>query len=455
MKKPTILFIDDQKSARDLFSRQLDPERFRPLTAPGVLAAEEMIRQEAPDVIVTDLRMPDIDGLDGLERFHALDPELPVILITAFGTVETAVEAMKRGAFDYVRKPFDTGELEIVIDRALGHRNLLRENARLRSEVARKSASDDIICRAPAMMSVMDLAARVAPSDFSVLILGESGTGKDLFAKRIHQLSNRATAPFVSLNCSAIPEHLLESELFGHEKGAFSGATNARAGFFAEADGGTLFLDEIGDMSPNLQPKLLRVLQNGEYYRVGSRRLTKTDVRLVCASNRRIEELVEKGQFRQDLYYRINTVRIALPPLRQRTEDIPLLVEHFLQKLRKTFPHVPSRLNAQAVRHLLDYGWPGNVRELEHVMERSCLVCDGDELRADDLPPEIRGTASSGVAVAERPYKDARRDFERNYFLQLLASAEGNIQKAAELAGIHRSTLYEKLAALQIAVERE
>ncbi|MFZ4579846.1 MAG: sigma-54-dependent transcriptional regulator, partial [Myxococcota bacterium] len=337
MKKPTILFIDDQKSARDLFSRQLDPERFRPLTAPGVLAAEELIRQEAPDVIVTDLRMPDIDGLDGLERFHTLDPELPVILITAFGTVETAVEAMKRGAFDYVRKPFDTGELEIVIDRALGHRNLLRENARLRSEVARKSASDDIICRAPAMMSVMDLAARVAPSDFSVLILGESGTGKDLFAKRIHQLSNRASAPFVSLNCSAIPEHLLESELFGHEKGAFSGATNARAGFFAEADGGTLFLDEIGDMSPNLQPKLLRVLQNGEYYRVGSRRLTKTDVRLVCASNRRIEELVEKGQFRQDLYYRINTVRIALPPLRQRTEDIPLLVEHFLQKLRKTF----------------------------------------------------------------------------------------------------------------------
>jgi DNA-binding NtrC family response regulator len=455
MKKPTILFIDDQKSARDLFSRQLDPERFRPLTAPGVLAAEELIRQEAPDVIVTDLRMPDIDGLDGLERFHTLDPELPVILITAFGTVETAVEAMKRGAFDYVRKPFDTGELEIVIDRALGHRNLLRENARLRSEVARKSASDDIICRAPAMMSVMDLAARVAPSDFSVLILGESGTGKDLFAKRIHQLSNRASAPFVSLNCSAIPEHLLESELFGHEKGAFSGATNARAGFFAEADGGTLFLDEIGDMSPNLQPKLLRVLQNGEYYRVGSRRLTKTDVRLVCASNRRIEELVEKGQFRQDLYYRINTVRIALPPLRQRTEDIPLLVEHFLQKLRKTFPHVPARLNAQAVRHLLDYGWPGNVRELEHVMERSCLVCDGDELRADDLPPEIRGTASTGIAVAERAYKDARRDFERNYFLQLLASAEGNIQKAAELAGIHRSTLYEKLAALQIAVDRE
>ena len=458
MKRPNILFIDDQQSARDLFMRLLDPHKYNPVVAPGVAAAEDYLRHETADVVVTDLRMPDIDGLEGLERLHATDPDLPVVLITAFGTVETAVEAMKRGAFDYLRKPFDPGELEIVIDRAIVHRQLLRENQRLRSEVARRAASEDIICAAPAMSAVMDLVARVAPSDFSVLMLGESGTGKDVFAKRIHQLSGRSGQSFVSINCSAIPEHLLESELFGHEKGAFSGASQSREGFFAEADGGTLFLDEIGDMSLALQPKLLRVLQNGEYYRVGSRRLAKTDVRLVCASNRAIEDLVDKGQFRQDLYYRINTVRIDLPPLRERTEDIPALIAHFLHRLAQHHPRMPKSVSAQAMSLLLDYPWPGNVRELEHVIERSSLVCDGDEIRPECLPRELRGRAGASMAAAapvDRPYKEARRAFEHAYFVQLLERSGHNVQKAAELAGLHRSTLYEKLAALGVPHEQD
>ena len=457
MRLPAILFVDDQRSARELFVRLIDPEKYVPLTAASVTEAQDLIRSERPDVVVTDLRMPEVDGLEGLERFHKMDPDLPVILITAFGTVETAVEAMKRGAFDYIRKPFEPSEIEIVIDRAVKHRNLVRENARLRSEVAKKFSAGNIVCRSPAMATVMELIDRVAPSDFSVLILGESGTGKDLFAKRVHHLSLRAQKPFVSINCSAIPEHLLESELFGYEKGAFSGAVSSKAGFFSEADGGTLFLDEIGDMSLNLQPKLLRVLQDGEYYAVGSRRLSKSNVRLVCASNQNIQGLVEEGRFRQDLYYRINTVKVVLPPLRERPEDIPLLVEHFRTRIAKHSPRVPKGVTAAAMRCLLEYQWPGNVRELEHAIERASLVCDADELRPEDLPPELRcngvqpAAKSNGHSTA---YKNARNEFERSYFTRLLAETGGNIQKAAAIAGIHRTTFYEKLTKLDIKFDR-
>ncbi len=457
MKKPVVLFIDDQQSARDLFIRLLDPARYQPVVAPGVKAAEDYLRTGPADVVVTDLRMPDVDGLEGLERLHAIDADLPVVLITAFGTVETAVEAMKRGAFDYLRKPFDPGELEIVIDRALQHRQLLQENKHLRSQVARNSTSAAIVCDAPAMLPVIRLISRVAGSDASVLMLGESGTGKDVFAQQIRKLSHRAAAPFVSINCSAIPEHLLESELFGHEKGAFSGANTARDGFFAEADGGTLFLDEIGDMSLALQPKLLRVLQNGEYYRVGSRRLAKTDVRLVSASNQAMEDLVERGQFRRDLYYRINTVRIDLPPLRQRMEDLPKLAELFLAKARERDPGLPSRWSAAALQALMAYHWPGNVRELQHMVQRAALVTDGDVIQPEALPEALQHSpAAKGLHVAEDlPFKEAKKSFEHSYFSRLLDRSGHNVQRAADAAGLHRSTLYEKLAALGIATEGE
>jgi two-component system response regulator HydG len=455
MKRPKILFVDDQKSARDLFVRLIDPSKYEAVVAAAVVEAEEQMVQLRPDVVITDLRMPNLDGLKGLERFHQIDPDVPVILITAFGTVETAVEAMKRGAFDYLRKPFEPSEIEIVIDRAVRHHNLLRENAQLRSEVERKFSRTNIICRSPAMAAVMDLVSRAAPSDFSVLIQGESGTGKDLIAKLIHYTSPRSAAPYISINCSAIPEHLLESELFGYVKGAFSGATTSKAGFFAKADGGTLFLDEIGDMSPNLQPKLLRVLHDGEYYPVGSRQLSRTNVRVICASNQDIAALVEKGSFRQDLYYRINTVRVLLPPLRERKEEIPLLVEHFFSRLRQKSPGAPGRLSVTAMRCLLEYHWPGNVRELEHAIERASLVCDSDEIQPEHLPPEVRGGESAPTEAASGNYKEARKAFEQRYFKRLLSKTGGNIQKAAEIAGIHRTTLYDKLGKLNIESGRE
>ena len=448
MTRPTILFIDDQTAARELFARTLDLSRYQPALAPGVVAAEGYLHGHRVDVIVTDLRMPDVDGLEGLERLHAIDPEVPIVLMTAFGTVETAVQAMKRGAFDYLSKPFDPDELALVIERALQHRGLLRENRQLRSQVARQAPSPELVCRDPAMQAALRLVERVAPSDAAVLLCGESGTGKDVMAQQLHRQSHRANGPFVSLNCSAIPEHLLESELFGHEKGAFSGASTARDGFFCEADGGTLFLDEIGDLGLGLQPKLLRVLQDGEFYRVGSRRLQHTDVRLVCASNRALEKLVEDGSFRQDLYYRINTVRIELPPLRQRPQDIAPLCELFLGRLRARDPRAPLRLTAAALQALQGYPWPGNVRELQHAIERAALVAEGDAITPECLPGELLGRPGPLRQADDAPYKDARRTFETDYFSRLLTRAHHNVHRAADLAGLHRSTLYEKLAAL-------
>lgn len=454
MKLPKILFVDDQKSARSLFVRILDKEKYESRAAESVVEAEAMLNEVGADVVVTDLRMPGIDGLEGLQRFHQIDADLPVVLITAFGSVETAVEAMKLGAFDYVRKPFEPSELIIVINRALEHRRLVKENAELRSQVA-KQFQADIVCESPAMQSIMTLVARVAPSDYPVLIQGESGTGKDVFARLIHKQSLRAKGPYVSLNCSAIPEHLLESELFGYEKGAFSGADSTQEGFFSRADGGTLFLDEIGDMSSSLQPKLLRVLQDGEYYAVGSRKVSKADVRLVCASNQNIPARVESGEFRKDLYYRINTVCISLPPLRERVEDIPALIDYFLGRIREKSPNAPVGVARPAMHLMLDYAWPGNVRQLLHVVERAALISDGELILPEALPVELKGERQG---VPEQfvlsPFKEARRVFETRYFRRLLEESRGNVQKAAELAGVHRTTLYEKLAKLKIEVER-
>ncbi|MCA9665151.1 MAG: sigma-54-dependent Fis family transcriptional regulator [Myxococcales bacterium] len=479
-KRARILFVDDQKSAREVALRMFDDKSFDVSLAASVAEADELLAAQRPSVIVTDLRMPDVDGLEGLKRWREIDPDLPIILVTAFGTVETAVEAMKHGAFDYVRKPFEPKELLLVVERALEHRALVEENRALRSQIKRQRQDADLVYRSSQMAQVVDLVDRVAPTDFAVLITGESGTGKDVIARLIHRRSARADKAFVSLNCSAIPEHLLESELFGFERGAFSGAETAREGFFTKANGATLFLDEIGDMSVNLQPKLLRVLQDGEFYAVGSRQIARTDVRLICASNQDIPALVAQGRFRQDLYYRINTVRIELPPLRERPEDIAPLVEHFRTHLPEA-SHAPSGVSAAAMRLLLEYRWPGNVRELGHAVERAALVCDSEHIEPEHLPPEIRRdakSAASSTAAAHAPasehehahdaldglddeggaspanLRDAREAFERAYFARLLQQTGGNVQKSAELAGIHRTTLYEKLAKLGIEIDR-
>jgi two-component system, NtrC family, response regulator AtoC len=441
MSRTRVLFVDDQPRARQLFLRALDADRFDGRAAEGVVAAMAVLDHWRPEVIVTDLRMPEVDGLEGLARFRARVPDVPVVVVTAFGSVETAVEAMRRGAFDYLNKPFDPGHIEVVLDRALAHCKLVNENARLRGQV---DAGPQVIGVSAPMLEAVAMVDRFAPSDYPVLIGGESGTGKDVFARLIHARSRRAHRPFVTLNCSAIPEQLLESELFGHEKGAFSGAVTARTGFFAHAHEGTLFLDEIGDLSPALQPKLLRVLQDGEFYPVGARQPKRADVRLLCASNQDIPEQVAQGAFRSDLFYRLNTLSIILPPLRERPEDIAPLARFFLGQLhRRALPFPPPQdIDADAMTLLQAHHWPGNARELAHVIERAALMAEGDLLLRAHLPPPLRGDGGPEPTG----FQAARDAFERQYFRALLERHGGSVQRAAGAAGLHRTTLYEKLA---------
>jgi len=444
--KPRVMVIDDLDSARHMVKRALS-RSYEVYDFPSVAEALPAVDRAEFDCVVTDLRMPDIDGLTGLGKFKEKLPDLPVVIVTAFATVETAVEAMKAGAFDYLKKPFDPDELEIIVARAVEHMKLRRENAQLKSALDGTFSVHGIVGRSAAMREMVSILERVAPTDVSLLVEGESGTGKDMVARAVHGMSKRASGPYVALNMSAIPEQLAESELFGHEKGAFTGAETARAGFFAEAEGGTLFLDEIGLLHPTLQAKLLRVLQDGDYIPVGARRPKKANVRIVCATNEDLKKNVEAGKFREDLYYRIRVVPIRLPPLRERREDIPLLVAHLTKKHALRLGRPPLEPDAEAMRALLDHAWPGNVRELEHALERALLLARGEALTLGDLPPELsKGAAPAEPDHGEGGYRHARDAWEKRYFQELLDEAGGSVTKAAELAGLHRSTLYEKLA---------
>jgi len=440
--KPQVMVIDDLDSARQMVKRALS-RSYDVYDFASVAEALPALDRAAFDCVITDLRMPGIDGLEGLKRFHQKIPALPVIIVTAFATVETAVEAMKAGAFDYLKKPFDPEELELLVGRAVEHMRLRRENEQLRSALDGSFSVQGIVGRSNAMREVVSILERVAPTDVPILIEGESGTGKDMVARAVHGLSKRAGA-YIALNMSAIPESLAESELFGHEKGAFTGAETTRAGFFAEAERGTLFLDEIGLLAPTLQAKLLRVLQDGEYIPVGSRRPRKANVRVVCATNEDLAKNVEQGKFREDLYYRIRVVPLRVPPLRERREDIPLLVEHLVKKHALRLGRPPLMPDPDAMRAVLDRPWPGNVRELEHALERALLLARGDVLTVADLPPDPR--PSHEVDPGEGGYRQARDSWEKRYFQELLDEAGGSVSKAADLAGLHRSTLYEKLA---------
>jgi two-component system response regulator HydG len=440
--KPRVAVIDDLEQARQMLQRALS-RSFAVETFGSVPEALAALGGDPPDAIVSDLKMPGIDGLEGLRRFHELMPEVPLVMLTAFASVESAVEAMKAGAYDYRRKPFEAEELELVVGRAVEHARLRRENVRLRRELGGTLGANGIVGRSPAMRELVSVIERIAPSDVPILIEGESGTGKELVARAIHDLSDRKGGPFLALNMSAIPEGLAESQLFGHEKGSFSGATSAHRGFFAEANRGTLFLDEIGTLAAALQPKLLRALQEGELIPVGASAPVKTDVRLVFATNENLKKAVEAGRFREDLYYRIRVMPVRLPPLRERREDIALLAEHFLTKHAPRLKRQPLPFEADALRALLAYPFPGNVRELENAVERALLLARGEAIRVDDLPPEIRpGEAVEG----EGGYRQAKEAWERHYLEELLAQAKGSVAEAAELAGLHRSTLYEKLA---------
>jgi two-component system response regulator HydG len=454
VSKPKLLVVDDLDSARQMMKRTLG-RAYDVFDFASVAEALPAVERAQFDAIITDLRMPGIDGIEGLRRFKAKVPEIPVILVTAFATVETAVEAMKAGAFDYLKKPFEPEELDIVVARAVEHARIVRDNARLRTALSGAFDVNGIVGKSQGMKDLVAMLERIAPSDVPILIEGESGTGKDLLARAGHALSRRAAGPYVALNMSAIPENLAEAELFGHEKGAFTGAEQARAGFFAEAEGGTLFLDELGLLPPQLQPKLLRVLQDGEYIPVGSRKPRKANVRVIAATNEDLARNVKEGKFREDLWFRLRVVPLRLPPLRERREDIPLLVQHFVQKHALRLGRPPLAPDAAAMRALLDHSWPGNIRELEHAIERGLLLARGDAIAVADLPPELAQPAAQGEqGGGEGRYRRARDAWERKFLEDLLREAGGNVAKAAELAGLHRSTLYEKLTRYGL-VEKE
>jgi DNA-binding NtrC family response regulator len=442
--KYRILIVDDESIVRDFVSEVLIRMGHAPLAVEsGEKALEHLARNEY-DLVITDYKMPGISGLDVLREAVRLWPDCRVIVITAFGTIEHAVGAMKLGAHDYLTKPISPDHIELVVSKALEYKTLKLENRILRREISEKYSFENIIGKAAPMRQVFELIERAGPSDSTILISGESGTGKELVAKAIHYNSLRSGGPFVKMNCAALPEGLIESELFGHEKGAFTGAIRATRGRFELADGGTLLLDEISEIRSGLQAKLLRVLQEREFERIGSGQSIKTNVRVIATSNRDLKSEVANGNFRDDLYYRLNVIPIELPPLRQRSEDIPLLCEFFLSKFAQKMGIPPKTLSERAKQILLQYPWPGNVRELENVIERATVISRNQELLPSDFPNEI----STGISEIVRGGLDVGLTIdtaEKMLILKTLNANAGNKTKTAELLGITTRTLRNKL----------
>ncbi|HWR56016.1 MAG TPA: sigma-54 dependent transcriptional regulator [Negativicutes bacterium] len=437
----SILVIDDEKNMRWVLERGLKDCGHRIDTAASGLEGLERAKLHEPDLVILDLKMPGIDGLETLKRLKELYPRLPVVMTTAHGTVETAIEAMKCGAADYIIKPFDLEEMKIVIEKNLAVQELVKEVDYLRSELNLKYNRQNIIGKSEAMEKVFTMIERVADSNATVIVYGESGTGKELVARAIHYNSARREKAYIQVNCAALPETLLESELFGHEKGAFTGATARRPGRFELAHHGTLFLDEIGELSHPMQAKLLRVLQEKSFERVGGIETLKVDVRIVAATNRDLLAAIDSGAFREDLYYRLNVIPIYLPPLRERKEDIPMLIRHFLDKLdvKKRLKHIAP----EALQALVNYQWPGNVRELENVIERAVIIAVGDTLTLEHVPFYSRAKAPEQQnIICDIPDGGiSLEEVEKLLLVKALAKAEGNQTKAAHLLKISRPTL--------------
>lgn len=443
--KPTVLLVDDERNTREGLARALR-RNYRILLADSGMAALEILNEEEPDAVLTDLRMPGMDGMTLVRRILARDPQPVCILLTAYGNVETAVEAMKNGAYDFLTKPVNLDRLEVLLKRAIQSRRLESSNRELRQQLDAKYGMSNIIGNSGAMQEVFDTLRQVAPSRATVLIEGESGTGKELVAHALHRLSPRANNPFVAVHCAALSDSLLESELFGHEKGAFTGATETRKGRFELADGGTLFLDEIGEVEPSTQVKLLRVLEERRFERVGGMESLDVDTRLLTATNRDLKQMVREGEFREDLYFRLNVVKISLPPLRRRREDIPLLLQHFLEEFNRENLKDIEGFTPDALEALTRYRWPGNIRELRNVVERMVVLARGDKLTVRDLPSEMR-EERGGSAEAPVRVEGARsmQDAEKSMILQALKDQRGNRTRAAEQLGISRRTLHRKL----------
>jgi len=446
--QPVILVIDDESGILDTLRILLKNSGFSVETAQGGKAGLEALKSVGPDIVLTDVRMPQVTGIEILEAAREMDPETPVILMTAQASLQTAIQAVNQGAFYYIQKPFSNDDLVAICRRAAEYRQLRSENKHLKREIRRRERTRTItpIGKAKRFTDVLGLVEQVAPTESTVLIQGESGTGKEVIARYIHELSERSDGPFFSINCGALPESLLESELFGHVKGSFTGAVRDKQGMFAAARGGTFFLDEIGEMKPSTQVKLLRVLQEREALPVGGTEPIPVDVRVVAATNKNLDEEIRRGQFRSDLYYRLNVIAMHLPALRDRREDVPLLADAFLQRIGQERGGDVPRLTQDALDAVLAYDWPGNVRELENALEHAVILAHGAEIPVSALPERITARRAEPL-VAERTFENPTLDaVERAYILWVLQNEGGNKSRAAQVLGIDPSTLYRKLS---------
>jgi DNA-binding NtrC family response regulator len=451
-----ILIVDDEEMNREFLQELLTEQGYDVRTAVDGVAAVELLHSEAFHVVLTDLRMPRMNGIELVRQLKDIAPSSVGIIFTGYAAIETAVEAIKIGAYDYITKPFRSEVIQVVLQRALEYQRLNHENIRLRKQLKAKYKFENIISDHERMQGIFEIVEKVADSDSNVLIYGESGTGKELIARALHYNSYRQDKPMVPINCGAIPSELLESELFGFEKGAFTGATSQRLGRFELANGGTVFLDEIGEMSPALQVKLLRVLQQREFERIGGTRTIKVDVRIIAATNKDLEELVAKNQFREDLYYRLNVIPIPMPPLRERATDIPLLVAHFIARFNAEKKRHIEGITREALDRLMRYPWPGNVRELENLIERITILKGSGFIGLTDLPEKLAPAVANGplpevdIPNGGLDFDDAVQAFERQLLTKALERTQGVKAKAAELLHMNRTTLVEKVKKLRL-----
>jgi DNA-binding NtrC family response regulator len=452
---PTILIVEDEAKMRRLLELNLGDDGFTTLSAGDAETGLKLMRENSVDLALTDLKLPGMNGLEFLQTIKRQNAALPVVVMTAFGSVETAVEAMKAGASDYVLKPFSLTEMRMVIHKELDVRNLREENRSLREALGKRYSHPNIVARSPKMQEVLATVERVAPMNSTVLLGGESGVGKDLIARAIHEKSRRASGPFLKINSTAIPENLLESELFGFERGAFTGAVASKPGKFELADKGTLFLDEIGDVPPVTQVKLLRVLQEREFERLGGTRTVKVDVRLIAATNKDLREALEQGTFREDLYYRLNVVPIDIAPLRERKEDIPDLVNLFISRFSGESGKPVEGITSEAMQILVNYHWPGNVRELQNIVERACALAKGNILGLADIHLDLRSSKAANGPGGFLPDGMTLEQWEDEMVQEALRRAHGNKSQAARLLGLSRNALRYRLSKIGITDEAD